>query len=193
MHLSQWTTNQGTYIVSICTFIKSNRVAASHFFVFLNQEKFQGFLGDLLIHRAHPHNTRLCFLQRDPQPSIQRAGATADWTQRLVPATVGLLHCIQSWSFFKRNGKNGNPPPRQRSSSQLLRASGQAGGLQVTLELPHCNSVQGAKVEVKSSVCDVEVSRLFNQVHNLKTEGTIRALHSAIKYLSKTCFNPLWF
>lgn len=57
------------------------------------------------------------------------------------------------------------------SSSQLLRASGQSRRLQVTLEFPYCTSVQGAKVEVKSSVCDVEVSRLFNKIYNLKNRG----------------------
>ena len=60
---------------------------------------------------------------------------------------------------------------RQRSSSQLLGASGQSGGLQVTLELPDRASVQRAKVEVKSSVRDVKVSRLLDQVHNLEDTG----------------------
>lgn len=60
-----------------------------------------------------------------------------------------------------------------RSSSQLLRASGQSRGFQVTLEFSHCTSVQGAKVKVKRGVCDVEVSGLFDEVHNLgKTEKT---------------------
>lgn len=61
----------------------------------------------------------------------------------------------------------------KRSSSQLLRASGQSRGFQVTLEFSHCTSVQGTKVEVKRGVCDVEVSGLFDEVHNLgKTERT---------------------
>lgn len=57
---------------------------------------------------------------------------------------------------------------RQRSSSQLLRASGQSRSFQVTLKFSHCTSVQGAKVEIKGSVCDVEVSSLFDEVHNLE-------------------------
>ena len=162
MRLSQWTTNQGTYMVTICTFIKSNKVATPHFLCVSEIKwRFQGFPCDLLVHGAHPHNTGLWFLQPDHlfihrAQSNQQAGHTA---------TVGRLHCIQSWKFVQE--RKIKSLGGDRSSSQLLRASGQSGGIQVTLEFSHCTSVQGAKVEVKSSVCDVEVSRLFNEVHNL--------------------------
>lgn len=47
-------------------------------------------------------------------------------------------------------------------------SSGQAAGLQVTLEFPDGAPVQGAKIEVKRSVCDVKVSGFFDQVHDLE-------------------------
>lgn len=49
-------------------------------------------------------------------------------------------------------------------------ASRQSRGVQVTLKFPYCTSVQGAKVEVKSSVCDVEVSCLLNEIDDLENK-----------------------
>ena len=165
MHLSQWTTNQETYMVTICTFIKSNTVATPHYS--FNQVKFSRLSGWSPDRQgSSPRPLALVSAVGRPLHSespVQPAGWThSNWNQ----PQWGF--CIAFKVLFKKNQKS---MWRQRSSSQLLRASGQSRGFQVTLEFPYCTSVQGAKVEVKSSVCDVEMSSLFNQVHNL---GNIR-------------------
>lgn len=55
---------------------------------------------------------------------------------------------------------------RQWQPAALLML-GQSRRVQIALQLPHCAPVQGAQVKVKSSVCDVEMPRLLNQVHDL--------------------------
>lgn len=79
-------------------------------------------------------------------------------------------------------GPMGSVEQRRRPSSQLLGASGQSRRFQVTLKLSDCASVQGAKVKVKSSVCDVEVSGLFDEVNDLgkrteKESPSLQKLH----------------
>lgn len=173
MHLSQWTTNQETYMV-ICTFIKSNKVATPHlFFSPINQVTFSRLPGWSPDRQgSSPRHLALVsvvgwpLLQR-PQ-SNQQAGHTATG-----PSHSGAF-ALDPKLEFKKNLKS---MWRQRSSSQLLRASGQSAGFQVTLELSYCTSVQGAKVKVKSSVCDVEVSSLFNEVHNLEDRGNNGTKH----------------
>lgn len=55
-----------------------------------------------------------------------------------------------------------------RVEPALRRASGWSRGFQVALELPHRAPVQGAEVEVEGGVADVEVSRFFDQIHDLQ-------------------------
>lgn len=55
---------------------------------------------------------------------------------------------------------------RQWQPAALL-VLGQSRRVQVALQLPHSAPVQGAQVKVKCSVCDVEVSRLLDEVHYL--------------------------
>lgn len=50
----------------------------------------------------------------------------------------------------------------------LHRASGRSQRFQAALELPHCAPVQGAQVKVEGCVADVEVSRFFDQIHDLQ-------------------------
>lgn len=115
--------------------------------------------------------------ERERAQSNQQAGHA----QQLDPAYSGrFLHCIQKGGVCSRRIKTS--VWRQRSSSQLLRASGQARGFQVTLQLPHRASVQGAKVEVKSSVCDVEVSSFFDEVHDLQSRE-----HNGSERVRTTC------
>lgn len=59
----------------------------------------------------------------------------------------------------------------KESSGSRLRDSRQSRCFQVALQLPHRAPVQGAQVEVKGRVGDVEVSRLLDQVHDLENTG----------------------
>lgn len=71
---------------------------------------------------------------------------------------------VQVLKKDKKGEEENNFLPR---SSQLLRASGGSRGFQVTLKLSHCGFVQGTEIKVKSCVCDVEVSSLFDEVYYL--------------------------
>lgn len=101
MHLSQWTTNQETYMVTICTFIKSNKVATSSTFFFKIKWSFQGFPGDLLIDRAHPPQ-HLALVSvagplhsREPGPTnrLNTTGPKPQW---------GFCIVSKRWSSFKK-------------------------------------------------------------------------------------------
>ncbi len=166
MHLSRRTTSQETYMVTICTFIKSNMVATPHFCLEIKWS-FQGFWVISWSTGLIPTKPGSGFCSGTTSSFREPSPASRLDAQQLDPAPVGLLHCIQSLSF-KKNPKS---VWRQRSSSQLLRASGQSRGFQVTLQFSDRTSVQGAEVKVKSSVCDVEVSSLFNEVYNLENRG----------------------
>lgn len=170
MHLSQWTTNQETYMVTICTFIKSNKVSTPRFFSSINQVTFSRLSGWSPDRQgSSPRHLALVSVAGWPLHSespVQPAGWThSNWTR---PRWGFCIASKVSKSLFEKNQKSAW---RQRSSSQLLRASGQSRGFQVTLKFSYCTSVQGAKIKVKSSVCDVEVSGLFNEVHNLENRG----------------------
>lgn len=170
MHLSQWTTNQETYMVTVCTFIKSNKVAPPHFFP-INQVTFSRLPGWSPDRQgSSPRHPALVSVAGPPLHSggpFQPAGWTrSNWTQPqwgfCIASKVGV------YSRKRKKEKSKVWVETERSSSQLLRASGQSRGVKVTLEFSHCTSVQGTKVEIKSSVCDVEVSSFFNEVHNLE-------------------------
>lgn len=175
MHLSQWTTNQETYMVTICTFIKSNNVAAPYGFN-KSSEVFKAF-------RVISWSTGLIPVTPGPgfcswttssfwkaRSNQQQAGCTATG-----PSHTGAFACIESLNLFKK---------RKIKSLCRDRASGQSRGVQVTLKFPYCTSVQGAKVEVKSSVCDVEVSCLFNEIDNLEKQ---KVQWVSTRYISPDC------
>lgn len=164
MHLSQWTTNQETHMVTICTFIYdspllsyiSNDVFKASWVISWSTGLIPATPGSGVCSVGPP------LYSEGPSPTGRLD------TKQLDPTTVGDF-CIASKVGVQKRSLCGD----KRSSSQLLRASGQSRGFQVTLEFSHCTSVQGTKVEVKRGVCDVEVSSLFDEVHNLeKTERT---------------------
>lgn len=120
-------------------------------------------------------------VHEEGSPSPASSGVRVHW---VGPAAVEALAKLSELSKAGTKQRLRPQPALRRVKPGLRRVSGRSRGFQVVLELPDCAPVQGAEVEVEGGVADVEVSRFFDQIHDLQhtTHLNVRSIsHSVIR------------
>lgn len=147
MHLSQWTTNQETYMVTVCTFIKSNKVAPPHFFP-INQVTFSRLPGWSPDRQgSSPRHPALVSVAGPPLHSggpFQPAGWTrSNWTQPQWGFCIASKVWVYSRKRKKEKSKVWVETEIQQPAAQSLRTVQRCQGNSGVFSLYFCPRNKG--------------------------------------------------